>query len=139
MIYKYDRVVKYYETDRMGVVHHSNYIRWFEEARVEFMRDIGLPYSHMEDEGIMVPVVTVECKYKNPVTFDDEVIVNTRVRKFNGIVIELEYEVVRADDGSIVVTGASSHCFVDAKTFKPLNLKRERADMYDKFLKAMED
>ena len=66
MIYKYDRVVKYYETDRMGVVHHSNYIRWFEEARVEFMRDIGLPYSHMEDEGIMVPVVTVECKYKNP-------------------------------------------------------------------------
>ena len=121
MIYKYDRVVKYYETDRMGVVHHSNYIRWFEEA------------------GIMVPVVTVECKYKNPVTFDDEVTVNTKVRKFNGIVIELEYEVVRTDDGSAVVTGASSHCFVDAKTFKPLNLKRERADMYDKFIKAMED
>ena len=129
MIYKYDRVVKYYETDRMGVVHHSNYIRWFEEARVEFM----------QDEGIMVPVVTVECKYKNPVTFDDEVTVNTKVRKFNGIVIELEYEVVRTDDGSAVVTGASSHCFVDAKTFKPLNLKRERADMYDKFIKAMED
>ena len=58
-MYNYERQVKYYETDKMGVVHHSNYIRWFEEARVEFMRDNDISYRHMEEEGIQIPVVSV--------------------------------------------------------------------------------
>ncbi len=132
------RQVKYYETDKMGVVHHSNYIRWFEEARVEFMRDIGISYKAMEDEGVQVPVVSVSCKYRSPATFDDIVIVKTHIQKFNGIVIELAYEVTDEQTGVIRVTGESSHCFVDAKTFKPMNLKRERPDIYDNFIKATE-
>ncbi len=132
------RQVKYYETDKMGVVHHSNYIRWFEEARVEFMRDIGISYKAMEDEGVQVPVVSVSCKYRSPATFDDIVIVKTHIQKFNGIVIELAYEVIDEQTGVIRVTGESSHCFVDAKTFKPMNLKRERPDIYDNFIKATE-
>ena len=132
------RQVKYYETDKMGVVHHSNYIRWFEEARVEFMRGIGISYKAMEDEGVQVPVVSVSCKYRSPATFDDIVIVKTHIQKFNGIVIELAYEVIDEQTGVIRVTGESSHCFVDAKTFKPMNLKRERPDIYDNFVKATE-
>lgn len=132
------RQVKYYETDKMGVVHHSNYIRWFEEARVEFMRGIGISYKAMEDEGVQVPVVSVSCKYRSPATFDDIVIVKTHIQKFNGIVIELAYEVTDEQTGVIRVTGESSHCFVDAKTFKPMNLKRERPDIYDNFVKATE-
>lgn len=132
------RQVKYYETDKMGVVHHSNYIRWFEEARVEFMRGIGISYKAMEDEGVQVPVVSVSCKYRSPATFDDIVIVKTHIKKFNGIVIELAYEVIDEQTGVIRVTGESSHCFVDAKTFKPMNLKRERPDIYDNFIKATE-
>lgn len=132
------RQVKYYETDKMGVVHHSNYIRWFEEARVEFMRGIGISYKAMEDEGVQVPVVSVSCKYRSPATFDDIVIVKTHIQKFNGIVIELAYEVIDEQTGVIRVTGESSHCFVDAKTFKPMNLKRERPDIYDNFIKATE-
>lgn len=132
------RQVKYYETDKMGVVHHSNYIRWFEEARVEFMRGIGISYKAMEDEGVQVPVVSVSCKYRSPATFDDIVIVKTHIKKFNGIVIELAYEVIDEQTGVIRVTGESSHCFVDAKTFKPMNLKRERPDIYDNFVKATE-
>lgn len=132
------RQVKYYETDKMGVVHHSNYIRWFEEARVEFMRGIGISYKTMEDEGVQVPVVSVSCKYRSPATFDDIVIVKTHIQKFNGIVIELAYEVIDEQTGVIRVTGESSHCFVDAKTFKPMNLKRERPDIYDNFIKATE-
>ena len=61
-MYEYERVVKYYETDQMGVVHHSNYIWWFEEARVEFMRNGGISYRAMEEEGIQIPVVSVSCK-----------------------------------------------------------------------------
>ena len=68
------RQVTYYETDQMGAVHHSNYIRWFEEARVEFMRGIGLSYRAMEEEGVQVPVVSVSCKYRSPSTFDDVVV-----------------------------------------------------------------
>ncbi len=132
------RQVKYYETDKMGVVHHSNYIRWFEEARVEFMRGIGLSYRAMEEEGVQVPVVSVSCKYRSPSTFDDVVVVKTRIQKFNGIVVELAYEVIDEATGVVRVTGESSHCFVDAETFKPINLKRERSDIYEGFLKATE-
>lgn len=138
MIYKYRRFVKYYETDKMGVVHHSNYIRWFEEARVEFMREADISYRSMEEEGVMVPVVTVDCKYKIPATFDDEVIIYTKVRKYNGIVIELEYEVKRISDDAVIVTGSSSHCFVDSNNFKPINLKRTREDIHNKFMAILE-
>ncbi len=139
MIYNYTRRVPYYETDMMAVVHHSNYIRWFEEARLEFMRAADLCYRTMEDEGIQIPVVTVSCKYKSPARFDDVVTIRTSIKKFNGIIVEIGYEVVREEDGAVLVTGESSHCFVDKENFKPVNLKRERPDMYDKFMKSMEE
>ncbi len=139
MIYEYEKRVKYYETDKMGVVHHSNYIRWFEEARVEFMRAADLSYKVMEDEGIQIPVVSIACKYKSPATFDDDIIVKTWVRKYNGIVVELAYEVRDAQTGQVRVTGESSHCFVDEKNFKPVNIKRERPDMHQRFLGIMEE
>ena len=138
MSYDYIRRVTYYETDMMAVVHHSNYIRWFEEARLEFMRAADLCYKTMEDEGIQIPVVTVACKYKAPAKFDDVVTIKTFIKKFNGIVVEIGYEVVRNEDGVVLVTGESSHCFVDKNDFKPVNLKRERPDMYEKFMKSME-
>lgn len=137
-MYVHEHVVKYYETDQMGVVHHSNYIRWFEEARVEYMRAIGLPYKQMEEEGVQVPVVSVSCKYKSPAKFDDLVVVETRVKKYNGIVVELYYEVKDKASGTILVTGDSSHCFVDDKTFKPLNLRVKRPAMHECFLQSME-
>lgn len=138
-MYEYIRQVKYYETDKMGVVHHSNYIRWFEEARVEFMRDSSISYRRMEEEGIQIPVVTVSCKYKSPAKFDDTVIIKTGIKKFNGIIVEIEYEVIDAVTKEVRVCGESSHCFVDDKNFKPINLRREREDIYNKFLQAMEE
>ncbi len=139
MIYEYTRRVKYYETDMMGVVHHSNYIRWFEEARVEFLRDIDLSYRGMEEQGIMIPVVSVSCRYKTPATFDDEVIVRTSVKKYNGVVVELCYEVRRTSDNALIVTGESSHCFVASSDFKPINLRSARPDMHEKFLSSMSE
>lgn len=139
MIYEYKRIAKYYETDTMGVVHHSNYIRWFEEARIEFMRDSDLSYKVMEDEGIQIPVVSVACKYRVPTKFDDAVTIKVKIQKYNGIVLELSYEVVRDADGTLLATGESSHCFVNDKTFKPVLLKKERIDMHNKFMKIMED
>ena len=70
-VYAYEREANYYETDKMGIIHHSNYIRWFEEARIGFMKNIGFPYDAMEDNGIMMPVLSVECDYKSSVRFGD--------------------------------------------------------------------
>lgn len=138
MVFEHKRQVRYYETDMMGVVHHSNYIRWFEEARIEFMRDIGLSYKTMEEEGVQIPVVSINCKYKKPALFDDSVIILSSVKKYNGIVIELEYKVINEKNGEELATGESSHCFVDRERFKPISLKVNRPEMHEKFLKAAE-
>lgn len=138
-MYEFERQVKYYETDKMGVVHHSNYIRWFEEARVEFMRNNGISYRVMEDEGVMIPVVSVSCKYRSPAKFDDVVVVQTWIKKFNGIIAEIAYKVLDKETGDVRVTGESTHCFVDADNFKPMNLKSQRPDLYDGFDAAKEE
>ena len=67
--------VQYYETDRMGITHHSNYIRWMEEARIDFLAQIGWSYARLEELGILSPVTAVDCRYKASTTFDDQVLV----------------------------------------------------------------
>ena len=115
--------VAYYETDQMGIVHHSNYIRWFEEARDEVVREYGIDYRQIEAQGILMPVVNVACDYKSAAKYGDKVSICALPRYFNGIRLRYEYE-VRGEDGSLIVTGRSEHCFIDALTRKPLNLKK---------------
>ena len=86
----YGRKVYYYETDRMGIVHHSNYIRWFEEARDDFMRQLGVPYSVLEERGIIIPVLSVSALYRKHLTYEDEFSVQLHYRKFTGIKIFFE-------------------------------------------------
>ena len=72
----YIHKVQYYETDKMGITHHSNYIRWMEEARVDYLEQIGWAYDRLEQEGIMSPVLSVECRYKESTTYPDEIEIN---------------------------------------------------------------
>ena len=76
---KYIHKVNYYETDKMGITHHSNYIRWMEEARIDFLEQIGLGYKKLEEDGIISPVIHVECDYKLPTTFDDKIEIDVAV------------------------------------------------------------
>ena len=115
--------VAYYETDQMGIVHHSNYIRWFEEARDEVVREYGIDYRQIEAQGILMPVVNVACDYKSAAKYGDKVSIYALPRYFNGIRLRYEYE-VRGENGSLIVTGRSEHCFIDAQSRKPLNLKK---------------
>ena len=73
---KYKHTVHYYETDRMGFTHHSNYIRWMEEARIDFFDQLGWSYQKFEDEGVISPVTAVECKYKQTTTFPEDVYIS---------------------------------------------------------------
>ena len=134
----YHHKVNYYETDRMGITHHSNYVRIMEEARPELLDKIGCDYLKMEDEGVISPVVSVKCNYKRSTTYSDEIIVNVKIQKFTGVRLDFEYEMINAKDNSVVCTAVSEHCFVNSD-FKPINLKKVRPDLYERIIENMEN
>lgn len=119
----YEHQAQYYETDQMGIIHHSNYIRWFESARIWYMNQIGVDYREMEESGIISPVLSVQCTYKSMVHFGDVVEIVPKVEKYNGVKLELSYQVLDKQSGELRTTGTSSHCFLD-KDGRPLSLKK---------------
>src|SRR5690554_240696 len=105
--------VRYKETDQMGVVHHSNYYIWFEVGRTEFIREAGLSYHDMEKKGIMLPVLETHCKYIHGAEYDDLLTVRTRMSKFKGVRLTMEYEVFRDVDGLLLAKGSTVHAITD--------------------------
>ncbi|MDT8718719.1 acyl-CoA thioesterase [Clostridium sp. 19966] len=127
----YKRKALYYETDQMGIIHHSNYIRWFEEARIDLMEQIGCGYKDMEESGIMSPVMSINCEYKSMVRFGDEIFIIPKVEEFkNGIKLVLSYKVMDAATKEVRTTGKSEHCFLN-KNGRPISLKRESKKAYE--------
>jgi acyl-CoA thioester hydrolase len=121
----------------MGIIHHSNYIRWFESARIWYMSQIGVDYRDMEAQGVVSPVLEVSCTYKSMVRFGDTVDVIPSIQKYNGIRLELSYQVLDAETGELRSTGRSSHCFLN-RDGKPVFLKKV-CPVFDKaFREAME-
>lgn len=129
-IKEYERDVYYYETDRMGIVHHSNYIKWFEEARIDFLEQANYPFKRIEDEGIMIPVLSAAATYRKPMRFGDIYVVKIIPTFFNGIKFSMKYEVRKKGSDDIYTTGESSHCFVD-NDMKPILLRRVNPEMYN--------
>ena len=129
----YRRKTNYYETDQMGIIHHSNYVRWFEEARMNFMDEIGFPFVKLEELGILVPVLGMSCQFRTMVKFGDTVDIYTKITKFNGLKMNIEYRVVDHLTGVIRCTGESSHAFLD-KEYKPVRMKRDYPDLYEMFM-----
>ena len=122
----YRHRVNYYETDKMGITHHANYLHWMEEARIDFLDQIGWGYARLEELGVVSPVIALSCAYKTPTTFNDLVDITVTVREYRGPRLVVAYE-MRKTDGTLVLTGASSHCFMD-RAGKFLRLKRELPD-----------
>lgn len=137
MEYIYERKINYYETDKMGIVHHSNYIRYFEEARCEFLKEIGLPYDELENNGLMCPVLGVSVDYKHHVTFGDTIVIHVKVVEFTGVKYKVSYTSYNKETGMLNVTGESKHCFT-TDSLKPLNIKKSNKDVYEKFIKIVE-
>lgn len=128
----FKRKINYYETDGMRVVHHSNYIRWFEEARIDFLEKAGMPYEKMEEEGIMIPVLSVSCEYKIPLHFGDTFRIESYITKFNGVKLNVAYEVFNDKTDKLCVTGTTTHCFVNMD-FKPVRTKKDYPEIYKAF------
>lgn len=119
----YKHTVQYYETDKMGITHHSNYVRWMEEARVDFLKSTGYGYDKLEEMGIISPVITVETRYKKTTTFPEDIFIEVKVEEFKGIRLKLMY-IMRNEKGEIVCEGHSSHCFLNAQG-APIRVDRE--------------
>lgn len=135
MASKTEITVRYAETDAMGVVHHAVYPIWFEIARTDYIKALGLSYAEMEKGGIMLPVTSISVKYRIPAKYDDNLIVTAKVTRLTPARVEFAYTVNRKSDGELLTEGTSAHAFVDAKTFKPLNFKKEMPDFFEVFEK----
>ncbi len=119
----YEHQAQYYETDQMGIVHHSNYIRWMEEARIAMMDEMGISYKRMEEDDIMIPVLSVSCEYKGMVRFYDTVCIDVSLKHYNGIKMTLEYQMTDKETGELRTVGESSHCFL-SRAGHPVSLKK---------------
>lgn len=132
----YERRINYYETDAMQIVHHSNYIRFMEESRTDALERVGLPYSEMERQGVLIPVLAVNCQYKHPARYGDTILVNVGVKEYSGVKIIMEYTITNKASGEILVIGETKHCFTDTN-LKPISLKKSRPDMHEKMIELM--
>jgi acyl-CoA thioester hydrolase len=127
--------VRYAETDRMGIAHHSNYPVWFEVGRTDFIKMFGTTYSDMENAGVMLPLVNLTCHFIQPALYEDELIVRTWCIHMTAARIEFAYSVKRINpDGSETELGygTTEHGIVDSKTFRPCNIKKRLPVLYDK-------
>ena len=108
--------VRYAETDQMGVVYHSNHLIWFEVGRVELMREMGFSYRDMErEDGRFIAVAEVKCRYRAPVYYDEEIVIRTRLKNVRESVVVFTYELVRADNNTLLAEGETTHIVTDAK------------------------
>ena len=134
-MFVYTREVNYHETDRMGVTHHSNYIKYLEEARVAYLDKINLGYDVFEANGIISPILKVSCEYKKFSTFKDKLSVEVTFSKYNGIRFNFNY-VIKNEKGEVCCECSSEHCFIIDN--KVVNLKRERPDFHEILQKEYE-
>ncbi|MGM9561918.1 MAG: acyl-CoA thioesterase [Phascolarctobacterium sp.] len=105
--------VRFVETDMMGVVHHANYLRWFEMGRVAYLRACGITLGELMDAGVIFPITEVKVQYKNSCTFDDDFEVQVRMTGFNKAKMEFDYKIIRLRDGAVAVEGHTRNVFTD--------------------------
>lgn len=137
MITKTRLTVRYAETDQMAIVHHSNYPIWYEAGRTEFTKAMGIPYSKIEEEGVLFPLLELQCKYIRAAKYGDVVIVETSITKLNMVKVEFSYKVYRESDGVLLNTGSTVHGMV-TRELRPINMKKQKKEIYALLEQALE-
>lgn len=124
--------VIYADTDAMGIVYHTNYIKWFEIGRSEMLRQAGYPYAKLEAQGVWLPLAGVNCEYKIPAVYDDLLEIHGWVSELKAATIVISYEIYRKGTGELLVTGSTKHAVTDPE-LKPLRLKKACPEVYEIF------
>lgn len=122
-MFTYSRKAQYHETDKMGIIHHSNYIKWLEEARIAYMEHLGYGFDKVEQLGIVSPVAGISISYKTPVLFNETVDIQITLTRYSGVIQEVSYNIVKQSTGELCATAVSKHCYL--KDGKVVNLKHE--------------
>lgn len=125
--------VRYYETDQMGIVHHSNYIRYFECGRIAMLNEVGLPMHRIEEMGVMMPIISVECRYRYPAKLGDRLKVVTRFEELPRARFTVFSEVYNQDD-QLLVEGSVSMGFIDSATRRPIRCPSFLSDSFAEYL-----
>ena len=131
-MFSYKHKVQYYETDKMGIVHHSNYIRWFEEARTEALESLGIGYDYLEEQGIIAPIVSASANYKYMTKFGETVLIQSKIVRYTGIRLVVSYEVYDEATNMLRCIGETVNCFLN-EDGKPMDLKRTFPDVHEIF------
>lgn len=134
----YERQPHFYETDQMGIVHHSNYIRWMEEARIDFMNKIGYGYEKVDALGVNFLVTKVECNYKYPARFGDTVVIESVLTNYTPARMTVNYKMCNKETGQLLVVAKSHHCYVN-KQGKPVSLKKVLPETYALFAQYVDE
>lgn len=127
--------VRYAETDKMGIAHHSNYPVWYEIGRTDYIKMFGTTYSAMEKAGVMMPLLNLTCHFGKPALYEDNLIVRTWCIQITAARVEFAYSVKRVNpDGTEeeLGYGTTEHGVVDSKTFKPCSIKKRMPGLYEK-------
>ncbi|MBC8570624.1 acyl-CoA thioesterase [Zongyangia hominis] len=124
--------VRYAETDQMGVTHHAVYPIWYEVARTDFIKQLGITYSEMERMGVMTPLIELTCHYHGVTRYEDELVVRVTIGRLTPARIQFCYEIYHVGEERPCNTGSTTHAWVDAATFRPINMKRKFPDLYEK-------
>lgn len=122
--------VRYAETDKMGVVYHSNYLIWFEIGRTDWLRATGVTYREMEaEDGIQLPVIEAHCEYRQGARYDDDVEIKTRAKKLSPVRVQFDYEATRQQDGVLLATGHTVHATID-RDGRPVRMPDRVKDLF---------
>lgn len=133
----YRRKAQYYETDAMAIIHHANYIHWFEEARIDFMDKLGYTYARMEQDGIASPVLGAQCDYKRPVRFGDTVLIEVSILEMTGAKMTVGYRVLNEGSRELCASGETRHGFIDIGSGRPVSLKRVNPALFSLLVQQM--
>lgn len=124
--------VRYAETDQMGIVHHSHFPVWFEAGRTDFIRQAGFCYSDIEQQGILLPLYDLHCRFISPARYEDQIVVVTRIESFSRVRLAFGYEVHRPADGKLLATGETMHAWT-TPDLKPVNIQKALPEIYQIF------
>ncbi|HHV12690.1 MAG TPA: acyl-CoA thioesterase [Clostridiales bacterium] len=129
----YIRKTHYYETDQMGIIHHANYIHWMEEARVDFMEQIGYSYERAVSTGIDFALLGISCEYKSMARFGDTINIQVSISDLSVTKMTVQYQMTDAVTGKLRFIGESTHCYFDSNRKRPVSLKKALPELYDLF------
>lgn len=122
--------MRYAETDRMGIVHHSNYPIWFEAGRTDFIKSTGMSYSEIEKKGIILPLIELRCVYKGSARYEDEITVKTCIKELTYTRIVFYYEVFKNNQAGFITSGETMHAWTN-EDLKPINIKKHAPFIYE--------